>query len=86
MSDNGRQSLTDKVSAAVKPDSEKSNMEHIGDKLKGAVDSAAEKLQPNSNKSTPQQVSDSLSGNSSDKNSLLDKAKDANPLGDNKSN
>jgi hypothetical protein len=68
MSDNGRQSLTDKVSAAVKvhlsltipapdidpllvsqPDSEKSNMEHIGDKLKGAVDSAAEKLQPNVN-------------------------------------
>lgn len=65
MSDHGRQSLTDKASAAVKvhlsltisgpdidtllvsqPDSEKSTMEHIGDKMKGAGDSIASKFQP----------------------------------------
>jgi Heat shock protein 9/12 len=68
MSDQARQSFTDKATAAVKvchlllvtgtsidtllffqPDSEKSTMEHIGDKIKGAGDSVASKTQPEVN-------------------------------------
>ncbi|KAF8892452.1 heat shock protein 9/12-domain-containing protein, partial [Infundibulicybe gibba] len=47
MSDTGRQSLTDKAGAAIKPDSQKSTTEHLGDKFKGNTDSAASTLQPN---------------------------------------
>ncbi|KAK2466798.1 hypothetical protein APHAL10511_001056 [Amanita phalloides] len=76
MSDTGRQSLTDKASAAMKPDSQKSMMEQLGDSAKGVMDSAASTVQPNSNKSTSQQVGDSVSSNSNEnQDSLLSKAK-----------
>ncbi|EKM54539.1 uncharacterized protein PHACADRAFT_123712 [Phanerochaete carnosa HHB-10118-sp] len=66
MSDNFRESFTDKAGAAIKPDSEKSTTEHLGDKLKGNADSAASTVQPASQKSTTQQVGDAVSGNSNE--------------------
>ncbi|CDO69238.1 hypothetical protein BN946_scf185042.g140 [Trametes cinnabarina] len=85
MSDTGRQSFTDKATAALKPDSEKSTTEHFGDKLKGKGDSAASTLQPQSEKSTTQRVGDTFSSNSNnDQPSLTQKAKNAVGLGDNK--
>ena len=66
MSDTGRQSFTDKVGAAVKPDSQKSTTEHMGDKFKGKTDSAASSLQPQSEKSTTQKVGDAFSSNSNE--------------------
>ncbi|KAG8943026.1 hypothetical protein FRC04_003237 [Tulasnella sp. 424] len=80
MSDLGRESLTDKASAAIKPDSEKSTTEHVGDKMKGTSDSVASSLQPQSEKSTSQKVGDSMSSNTTN-DSLLDQAKDALGLG-----
>ncbi|KAI0028189.1 heat shock protein 9/12-domain-containing protein [Vararia minispora EC-137] len=78
MSDTNRQSLTEKASAALKPDSEKSTTEHLGDKFSGKMDSAASSLQPESQKSTTQQIGDTLSGNSNEnQDSLMDKAKNA---------
>jgi len=83
MSDTGRESLGDKFGAAVKPDSEKSTTEHVGDKFKGNMDSAASTAQPQSEKSTTQKVGDSVSGNSNNNDqSLMDKTKNA--LGMNK--
>ncbi|KAF8733693.1 hypothetical protein AX14_003622 [Amanita brunnescens Koide BX004] len=83
MSDQARQSVTDKVGAAVKPDSEKSLMEQVGDKSKGMADSVASTLQPNSGKSTSQQMTDSLSNNSNEnQDSLMTKAKRAMGLED----
>ncbi|KAF5357397.1 hypothetical protein D9758_005932 [Tetrapyrgos nigripes] len=83
MSDTGRQSLSDKATAALKPDSEKSTTEHLGDKFGGKADSAASTVQPQSEKSTTQKVGDTVSGNSNhDERSMTDKAKDA--LGMNK--
>ncbi|KAI0256038.1 heat shock protein 9/12-domain-containing protein [Lactifluus subvellereus] len=83
MSDQARQSFTDKATAAVKPDSEKSTIEHIGDKLKGAGDSIASKTQPESHKSTTQQIGDTLSASPDESNaSLVDKTKKAMGLGD----
>lgn len=38
--------VQDKVKAAVKPDSEKSTTEHMGDKVKGKSDNAASNVQP----------------------------------------
>ncbi|KAH9895075.1 heat shock protein 9/12-domain-containing protein [Cubamyces lactineus] len=83
MSDTGRQSLTDKASAALKPDSEKSTEEHFGDKFKGKSDSAASTLQPESEKSTTQRIGDTFSSNSNnDQPSLTQKAKNAVGMGD----
>ncbi|KAF5365223.1 hypothetical protein D9758_005421 [Tetrapyrgos nigripes] len=62
MSDTGRQSLTDKAAAALKPDSQKSTTEHVGDKLGGKADSAASSVQPQSEKSTTQKIGDTLTG------------------------
>ncbi|KAF8733694.1 hypothetical protein AX14_003622 [Amanita brunnescens Koide BX004] len=56
MSDQARQSVTDKVGAAVKPDSEKSLMEQVGDKSKGMADSVASTLQPNVRLARPSSV------------------------------
>ncbi|KAG7091339.1 hypothetical protein E1B28_010382 [Marasmius oreades] len=85
MADTGRQSFTDKAEAALKPDSEKSTTEHMGDKLKGHGDSAASTMQPQSEKSTGQKVGDTLSGNSNNNDkSMIDKAKDAVGLGERK--
>ncbi|GBE81147.1 heat shock protein 9/12-domain-containing protein [Sparassis latifolia] len=84
MSDTGRQSFTDKASSAMKPDSQKSTTEHIGDKLKGTGDSIASSLQPQSEKSTGQKAGDAFSSNSNENEpSMLQKAKDAVGLGDN---
>ncbi|KAH9961293.1 heat shock protein 9/12-domain-containing protein [Russula dissimulans] len=83
MSDQGRQSLAGKAGAALKPDSEKSTSEHIGDKLKGTADSIASKLQPEGQKSTGQQVGDKLSSGPGDENTpVVDKIKDGLSLGD----
>ncbi|KAF5389919.1 hypothetical protein D9757_003688 [Collybiopsis confluens] len=82
MSDTGRQSFTDKAGAAIKPDSEKTTTEHVGDKLKGTADSVASTLQPQGEKSTSQKVGDTFSSNSNDTDdSLLNKAKNAVGLG-----
>ncbi|OJT05792.1 hypothetical protein TRAPUB_3371 [Trametes pubescens] len=84
MSDTGRQSFTDKASAALKPDSEKSTTEHLGDKFKGKSDSAASTLEPQGQKSTSQRVGDAVSGNSNNTEpSLAQKAKNAVGLGNN---
>ncbi|KAI0339776.1 hypothetical protein BDW22DRAFT_1335618 [Trametopsis cervina] len=64
MSDNFRESFTDKAGAALKPDSEKSTTEHFGDKLKGNADSAASSVQPSNEKSYTQKAGDALSSNS----------------------
>ncbi|KAI0705106.1 heat shock protein 9/12-domain-containing protein [Cerioporus squamosus] len=86
MSDAGRQSFTDKASAAMKPDSEKSTTEHFGDKFKGKSDSAASSMQPQSQKSTGQQIGDAFSSNSNETEpSMVDRAKNAMGLGNNQS-
>ncbi|KAJ3519277.1 hypothetical protein NM688_g9323 [Phlebia brevispora] len=84
MSDTGRQSLTDKASAALKPDSEKSTTEHIGDKFKGNADSAASSVQPSSEKSYTQQIGDAFSSNSNagTEPSIGDRIKNAVGMGD----
>ncbi|CDO69230.1 hypothetical protein BN946_scf185042.g132 [Trametes cinnabarina] len=75
MADAGRQSFTDKASSAMKPDSQKSMTEQVGDSVKGTADSLASTMQPQ--KSTSQQVGDSLSSNSNEnQGSMMDKAKD----------
>ncbi|KAH9839331.1 heat shock protein 9/12-domain-containing protein [Rhodofomes roseus] len=84
MSDTGRQSFTDKVGAAVKPDSEKSTTEHFGDKIKGKSDSAASSAQPQSEKSYGQKIGDTFSSNSNENEpSMTQKAKNAVGLGNN---
>jgi len=84
MSDTGRQSLTDKAGAALKPDSEKSTTEHLGDKFKGTADSAGSTAQPESEKSYTQKAGDAVSGNNNNNDaSLVDKAKNAVGLGKN---
>ncbi|KAI0276586.1 heat shock protein 9/12-domain-containing protein [Russula aff. rugulosa BPL654] len=86
MSDQTRQSLTDKAANALKPDSEKSTTEHIGDKIKGKADNIASKVQPESEKSSSQKVGDALSvDQGGDDTSLIDKAKNA-VLGDRNTN
>ncbi|OCF30902.1 hypothetical protein I317_01598 [Kwoniella heveanensis CBS 569] len=83
MSDTGRQSLTDKAGAALKPDSEKSYLEQGTDALKGKADSAASSGQPESQKSYTQQIGDAVSGNSNEnQESIGDKI--SNALGGNK--
>ncbi|CCM05368.1 uncharacterized protein FIBRA_07583 [Fibroporia radiculosa] len=84
MSDTGRQSLSDKAGAKLKPDSEKSTTEHVGDMFKGKADSAGSTAQPQSEKSYTQQVGDAVSGNSNnDESSLAQKAKNAVGMGNN---
>ncbi|WVR09669.1 hypothetical protein IAU60_006744 [Kwoniella sp. DSM 27419] len=86
MSDTGRQSLTDKAGAAMKPDSQKSYLEQAGDMFKGKADSAASSGQPESQKSFTQQAGDMLSGNQNEnQTSMADKAKDALGMNDNRS-
>ncbi|CAK5277349.1 unnamed protein product [Mycena citricolor] len=83
MSDTGRQSFTDKAGAALKPDSQKSTTEQLGDHLKGTGDSLGSTLQPQSEKSTAQKAGDALSGNQNNNNeSLMNKAKNAMGLGE----
>ncbi|KAI0821684.1 heat shock protein 9/12-domain-containing protein [Trametes gibbosa] len=78
MADAGRQSFTDKAASTVKPNSEKSLTEQMGDSLKGTADSIASTVQPQSEKSTTQKMGDSISGNSNEnQDSMIDKAKNA---------
>ncbi|KAJ7444907.1 heat shock protein 9/12-domain-containing protein [Mycena latifolia] len=85
MSDTGRQSFTDKAGAAMKPDSQKTTTEQIGDSFKGTTDSVASTFQPNSEKSTTQKAGDTLSSNSNHNDeSLLAKAKNAMGMGESK--
>ncbi|KAJ6502365.1 heat shock protein 9/12-domain-containing protein [Mycena sanguinolenta] len=85
MSDTGRQSMTDKAGAALKPDSQKSTTEQMGDHIKGTGDSIASTFQPQSEKSNTQKVGDTFSSNSNNNDqSLLDKAKNAVGMGEKK--
>lgn len=59
MSDTGRKPLTDKVSEAVKPDSEKTTFERAKEGVTDTVDSFASKATPNDQKSFTQNVADS---------------------------
>ncbi|OBZ70807.1 Receptor y region, transmembrane domain- and RING domain-containing protein 4 [Grifola frondosa] len=85
-----RQSFTDKAGSALKPDSEKSTTEHVGDKFKGTSDSIASTLQPQVSftvKVGPevhlQQAGDAFSGNSNENEpSMMEKAKNAVGLGE----
>ncbi|KAJ7861784.1 heat shock protein 9/12-domain-containing protein [Mycena olivaceomarginata] len=78
MSDTGRQSFTDKAGAALKPDSQKSTTEQLGDHFKGTGDSVALPFQPHSDKSASQKAGDTFSSNSNhNDDSLLTKAKNA---------
>ncbi|KAH0578706.1 12 kDa heat shock protein [Termitomyces sp. J132] len=87
MSDNNRQSFTDKASSALKPDSEKGTFEKASDSIKGNMDSLGSSVQPNSQKSTSQKIGDSVSGNSNQNDeSLINKAKNAVGLGQNNNN
>ncbi|ORX40482.1 heat shock protein 9/12-domain-containing protein [Kockovaella imperatae] len=85
MSDMGRQSFGDKAEAALKPDSQKSYLEQAKDTIAGKADSAASSAQPESQKSWTQQAGDAISGNQNENSgSLLDKAKDALGMNENK--
>ncbi|KAG9226155.1 hypothetical protein CCMSSC00406_0005066 [Pleurotus cornucopiae] len=82
MSDAGRQSFTDKAGAAIKPDSQKTTTESMGDSMKGTADSIASTMQPNSEKSGGQRMGDTMSGNSNHNDeSLMGKAKNAMGMG-----
>ncbi|CAG7849009.1 SubName: Full=Uncharacterized protein {ECO:0000313/EMBL:CCA67377.1} [Serendipita indica DSM 11827] len=85
MSQPGRQDFSDKVHNAVKPDSQKTFTEHIGDMAQGKADSGLSTLQPQQDKSMGQKAGDALSGqhnHNPGERSLMDKAKDAVGLGD----
>ncbi|KAJ7273322.1 heat shock protein 9/12-domain-containing protein [Mycena rebaudengoi] len=82
MSETGRQDFTDKAAAALKPDSQKTGTEKMGDSLKGTADSVASTFEPNSHKSASQRVGDNVSSNSNENDeSMLAKAKNAVGLG-----
>ncbi|KAJ9124842.1 hypothetical protein QFC24_002771 [Naganishia onofrii] len=68
MSDMGRQSLGDKASSAIKPDSEKSYIEQASDSVKGALDSVASAVQPQQEKSTTQKIGDAVTGDNTNRN------------------
>ncbi|KAH0267388.1 hypothetical protein KCU91_g10131, partial [Aureobasidium melanogenum] len=70
MSDQGRESFTDKVSKAVMPDSQKSGMDKTKDKASGGMDSVAGSMQPDSMKSDSQKAGDKSS-------SMYEQTKDA---------
>jgi len=82
MTDFGRQSAGDKAQSNLKPDSQKSMTEQVGDKAKGMGDSAASTAQPEGQKSYGQKATDTVSGNSNENSgSMLDKAKDTMGMG-----
>ncbi|KAK8846709.1 hypothetical protein IAR55_005796 [Kwoniella newhampshirensis] len=60
MADAGRESLTDKATSAIKPDSEKSYVEQAGDYIRGTLDSVASAVQPQEEKSTTQKIGDAV--------------------------
>ncbi|KAI5454199.1 hypothetical protein NCC49_004263 [Naganishia albida] len=68
MSDMGRQSLGDKATSALKPDSEKSYVEQASDYVKGTLDSVASAVQPQQEKSTTQRIGDAVSSDNTNRN------------------
>ncbi|KAH0294834.1 hypothetical protein M436DRAFT_82121 [Aureobasidium namibiae CBS 147.97] len=58
MSDQGRESFTDKASKAMQPDSSKSDTQRTKDKASGGMDSAMGSMQPDSMKSDSQKAGD----------------------------
>ncbi|KAI4762713.1 hypothetical protein E4T52_05238 [Aureobasidium sp. EXF-3400] len=58
MSDQARESFTDKASKAMQPDSSKSNTQKTKDKASGGMDSALGSMQPDSMKSDSQKAGD----------------------------
>ncbi|RPB27630.1 hypothetical protein L211DRAFT_834491 [Terfezia boudieri ATCC MYA-4762] len=62
MSDTGRKSMIEQLRGKVKPDSQKSITEHMGDKASGMMDRAACSVQPECQKSTIQQMGESMRG------------------------
>lgn len=62
MSDIGRQDLSDKVSSAVKPDSQKSTLEKAKDTVVGSVDNVIGGNSSDKDKSFTQLASDAVFG------------------------
>lgn len=62
MSDTSRQSISEQIKNAVKPDSQKGFGEHMGDKLRGKTDRAQAHMEPNSEKSYTQAAFDTVRG------------------------
>ncbi|WWD22018.1 hypothetical protein CI109_106506 [Kwoniella shandongensis] len=67
MADAGRESLTDKATSALKPDSEKTYVEQATDYVKGTLDSVASAVQPQQEKSTTQKIGDAVTGDNRNK-------------------
>lgn len=61
MSDAGRKNVTDKVTEAVKPESEKSYLEQGKEAVTNTADNAASKVTPDSEKSFLQRSGDNVS-------------------------
>ena len=88
MSDAGRKGFGDKASEAMKPDSQKTTTEKLGEGATDIGDKAARSVQPNEDKSATQKMGDTMSGNKDQATSggtgggIINKAKDT--LGMNK--
>ncbi|KAK9462602.1 heat shock protein 9/12-domain-containing protein [Lipomyces oligophaga] len=73
MSDIGRKPLSDKVSEAVYPDSQKSATQNIKEGITDAYDKVARDVQPEEDKSTLQSAVDNVSGSVDDTKADADK-------------
>lgn len=60
----GRKSMTEQVGDKMKPDSQKTTTEKMGDTTSGVYDRAAGAVQPDSQKSTSQTMGDKMRGGS----------------------
>lgn len=60
MSDLGRKNVSDKISEAVKPESEKSTLESAKDSVTSTIDKAAANATPDNQKSFTQTISDNV--------------------------
>jgi hypothetical protein len=67
MSDPGRKKFSDKISEAVKPDSQKSNWEKASEDVSNKYDEAAGRMQAEEDKGIFQKIGDSLTGNKNKK-------------------
>ncbi|KAK3077917.1 hypothetical protein LTS18_008919 [Coniosporium uncinatum] len=90
MSDAGRKDFGDKMKEGMTPDSSKSTMEKMKEGVTDTTDKMARGAQTDDSKSTSQEVSDKF-GRSKDEEvhggtggSIMDKAKNAMGMGDNK--
>ncbi|KAI5816638.1 heat shock protein 9/12-domain-containing protein [Pyronema omphalodes] len=64
MSDTGRKDFTSQMGDKLKPESQKSTTESIGDTMSSTYDRAAAAVVPDSQKSTTQKMGDSMRGSS----------------------